>query len=89
MVPVPSVAHGGAARLGRSGHGVVTGVRRTPGALRRGLDPDDAAGTVWMVTSPEVRHMLLTTRGWSRQQYEACLLHTLQRTLFPEPAEDA
>ena len=33
--------------------------------------------------------MLLTTRGWSRQQYEACLLHTLQRTLFPEPAEDA
>lgn len=52
------------------------------GPLREGLDEATAADVMWTLTSPEVHHMLLTTRGWSRDQYEAWLRETLERALL-------
>lgn len=54
------------------------------GPLRPGLDDATAADVVWTLTSPEVHHMLLTTRGWTQTQYETWLRETLERTLLPE-----
>jgi hypothetical protein len=54
------------------------------GPLRDGLDVATAADLVWTVTSPEVHHMLLETRGWSRGQYEVWLRDTLEHALLGE-----
>ena len=51
----------------------VVGWVRARGQLRSGLDDAAAADVVWTLTSPEVHHMLLTTRGWTRSQYETWL----------------
>ena len=43
-----------------------------------------AADVVWILTSPEVHHMLLTTRGWTRSLYETWLRETLERAQLPD-----
>ena len=48
------------------------------------MDDAAAADDVWTLTSPEVHHMLLTTRGWTRSQYETWLRETLERALLPD-----
>ena len=67
----------------------VVGWVRARGQLRRGLDDAAAADVVWTLTSPEVHHMLLTTRGWTRSQYETWLRETLERALLPDATGDA
>ena len=62
----------------------VVGWVRARGQLRSGLDDAAAADVVWTLTSPEVHHMLLTTRGWTRSQYETWLRKTLERALLPD-----
>ena len=62
----------------------VIGWVRARGQLRSGLDDAAAADVVWTLTSPEVHHMLLTTRGWTRSQYETWLRETLERALLPD-----
>ena len=62
----------------------VVGWVRARGQLRSGLDDAAAADVVWTLTSPEVHHMLLTTRGWTRSQYETWLRETLERALLPD-----
>ena len=65
----------------------VVGWVRARGPLRPGLDLAAAADVFWVSTSPEVHHMLLTTRGWTRQQYETWLRDTLEHALLPEPGD--
>lgn len=67
----------------------VVGWVRARGQLRSGLDDAAAADVVWTLTSPEVHHMLLTTRGWTRSQYETWLRETLERALLPDATGDA
>ena len=62
----------------------VVGWVRARGQLRSELDDAAAADVVWTLTSPEVHHMLLTTRGWTRSQYETWLRETLERALLPD-----
>ena len=54
------------------------------GPLRDGLDVATAADLIWTLTSPEVHHMLLETRGWSRSQYEVWLRDMLEHALLGE-----
>ena len=54
------------------------------GPLRKGVDVATAADLLWTLTSPEVHHMLLETRGWSRSQYELWLRDTLEHALLGE-----
>ena len=53
------------------------------GPLRPGLAPDEAADTVWTVTSPEVYRLLTRDRGWSTERYEIWLAETLAMLLLP------
>jgi AcrR family transcriptional regulator len=53
------------------------------GPLRDDMDIDEAAATVWTLTSPEVNRMLRDARGWSAQRYEQWLATTLLRVLLP------
>ena len=62
----------------------VVGWIRARGELRPGLDQAAAADLVWTFTSPEVHHMLLEVRGWTRAQYESWLEDTLVRALLPD-----
>jgi hypothetical protein len=54
------------------------------GPLRDGLGRDDAADTVWTLTSAEVHRLLTVDRGWSGDQYEAWLVDSLVVLLLPE-----
>ncbi len=60
----------------------VVGWIRARGPLREGVDVETAADVVWTLTSPEVHHMLLVIRGWTREQYETWLRDTLERSLL-------
>ena len=60
---------------------------RARGPLRAGLDEATAADVVWTLASPEVHHMLLETRGWTRRQYESWLNHALEAALLPGAGE--
>jgi AcrR family transcriptional regulator len=53
------------------------------GALRRGIDVDEAATIAWTLTSPEVNRLLRDVRGWSSQRYQEWLSTTLIRVLLP------
>jgi AcrR family transcriptional regulator len=53
--------------------------------LRNGLSVEDAGRTVWVLASPEVRHMLLVHAGWTRARYEAWLGDTLCAALLLPP----
>ena len=52
------------------------------GGLRRGMDRESAAATVWVLASPEVHRMLVDGWGWSQERYAAWLADTLSRTLL-------
>jgi AcrR family transcriptional regulator len=52
------------------------------GALRAGISEEHASRTLWAITSPEVRQMLLGEAGWSVDQYRAWLEDTLAATLL-------
>lgn len=66
----------------------IVGWIRARGPLRAGLDDATAADVLWTLTSPEVHHMLLSTRGWTRAQYETWLRETLERSLLPGASSD-
>ncbi len=51
-------------------------------ALRQDLSPDQAAETVWALSSAEVFHLLTVERGWERQKYVEWLADALQRVLL-------
>lgn len=50
--------------------------------LQEGLNPSEAAETVWAVTSPEMFNLLINDRGWPREQYEKWLAKTLTKLLL-------
>lgn len=54
------------------------------GALREGLDSEQAAEIVWVLTSPEVFTLLTVDRGWSREKYIHWLHDSLARSLLRE-----
>jgi len=47
------------------------------------LAEDDAAETVWALTSPELHQLLLRVRGWTRSRYEKWLATSLAALLLP------
>jgi AcrR family transcriptional regulator len=51
-------------------------------ALRAGLSVEDASRTLWTITSPEVRQMLLDGAGWTIDKYRAWLEDTLVAVLL-------
>jgi AcrR family transcriptional regulator len=53
------------------------------GPLRSGLSPDDAADTVWALSSAEVHHLLTVDRGWPSEHYEQWLGDALNALLLP------
>jgi TetR/AcrR family transcriptional regulator, regulator of autoinduction and epiphytic fitness len=52
------------------------------GALREGLSVEQAAETVWAISSGEVFHMLTVDRGWTKEQYVHWLVDTLGGVLL-------
>jgi AcrR family transcriptional regulator len=52
------------------------------GPLRDGLTVEDAAETIWTLSSAEVHQLLTVDRGWSDERYEAWLKDTLTRLLL-------
>ena len=53
------------------------------GPLRAGLTIDEAADSVWTLSSAEVHSLLLTDRGLAAKQYELWLSETLILLLLP------
>ena len=52
------------------------------GGLREGLDPKQAAETVWALSSAEVFHLLTVERGWPSEKYRTWLVDSLARILL-------
>ena len=52
------------------------------GPLR--LSGEEAAETVWALTSPELHQLLVRLRGWSRRRYRDWLAESLAELLLPE-----
>jgi hypothetical protein len=46
------------------------------------MSVEDAAETVWAITSAEVHHLLTVDRGWPGERYEAWLRDSLVRLLL-------
>lgn len=55
------------------------------GPLRDGVSAEEAAATLWTLTSPEVHQMLRDTWRWSRKRYTRWLTHTLIDAVLPPP----
>jgi len=53
------------------------------GPLRDSLNLQDAADTLWALTSPEIHHLLRTRRRWSQTKYRDWLTDALTRLLLP------
>lgn len=53
------------------------------GSLREGLDVLQATETIWVITNPEIFSLLLTDRGWTKENYVDWLSDTLARLLLP------
>jgi TetR/AcrR family transcriptional regulator of autoinduction and epiphytic fitness len=66
-------------------HGLMFFVRAlmATGPLRHGLTPEEAAETVWALTSGEVFTLLTVNRGWSEEKYKPWLVDALTRLLLP------
>jgi AcrR family transcriptional regulator len=58
------------------------------GALRRGLSLDEARDQLWALCSLAIYDMLVETRGWAVERYEAWLASALQQLLLPPIARD-
>lgn len=56
------------------------------GPLRAGLSADEAADTLWTLSSAEVHQLLTEDRGWAGERYERWLGDTLIALLLPPPA---
>jgi AcrR family transcriptional regulator len=54
-------------------------------ALASGLDHDTAADALWVIASPETGLLLRRTRGWTLEQHQSWLGHTLVHTLLHHP----
>lgn len=52
------------------------------GLLREGLSRDDAGRTVWLLTSPEVRQVMLGQAAWTEEHYIAWLEDQLAASLL-------
>ncbi len=52
------------------------------GALRAGLSLEDASRTIWVIASPEGRHLLHEFADWSADRYRAWLVETLAAVLL-------
>jgi hypothetical protein len=52
------------------------------GRLRNALTIEDAAESIWTITSADVHHLLTVDRGWPAERYEAWLSDTLARLLL-------
>src|SRR5258706_14055556 len=53
------------------------------GPLREGLTPENAAETIWVLTSGEVFILFITNRGWTETQYKQWMADALTRLLLP------
>ena len=53
------------------------------GPLQDGLSLDEAAETVWAITSAEVFTLLVTDRGWSIESYQQWLVNALSKLIIP------
>jgi hypothetical protein len=53
------------------------------GPLRDGLTLEEAAETVWAVSSGEVYTLLVKDRGWSKEKYGQWLANALGVLLLP------
>lgn len=67
----------------RQNMGIVIQHVTANGPLRAGLSQDQAADTLWSLTSPEIFRLLTVDRGWSKQQYIDWLTDSLIRLLLP------
>lgn len=56
---------------------------RKNGPLRDGVTANEAAETVWTLTSADVITLLMTDRGWSAEKYKRWLIEMLTRFLLP------
>ncbi len=54
------------------------------GALRPGVDAEEATDVLFVLSSPHVHDLLRHQRGWSAEHYRAWLLDTLARALLPD-----
>lgn len=66
-----------------AGQGRFVGFLADRGALRPGLDIDDALDALWTLCSLAVRDMLVGVRGWTDERYRAWLTRALQDLLLP------
>ena len=55
------------------------------GALRPGVDAEEATDVLFVLGSPHVYDLLRHQRGWSAERYRAWLLDTIARALLPDP----
>jgi AcrR family transcriptional regulator len=53
------------------------------GPLRQGVTAEEAAETVWTLTSADVITLLVRNRDWSAEQYKRWLAEMLKRFLLP------
>jgi AcrR family transcriptional regulator len=53
------------------------------GSLRDGLTPEDAAESVWTLTSGEVFTLLTKNLDWSQKKYKQWMIDSLTRLLLP------
>ncbi|HET9347491.1 MAG TPA: helix-turn-helix domain-containing protein [Candidatus Limnocylindrales bacterium] len=71
-----------------TGQGRFVGMLAEAGALRPGLDLDEARDVTWTLCSLANYDLLVTARGWSDARYERWLATTLKAALLP-PSIDA
>lgn len=71
----------------RAGTGRLVGVWSDKGALRHGLDPEDAAERLWLLTSAEQFLNAIDGLGWSPDHYENWLGDLLERELLQPTTE--
>jgi AcrR family transcriptional regulator len=55
---------------------------RSDGALRAGLDVDEATDVLWALVHPDVWQLLVNQRGWSTDRYEQWCLDTIRAQLL-------
>ena len=73
-----------------TGQGRFVGMLAERGVLRHGLSLEEARDGLWALTSLSVHDMLVMTRGWPAERYQAWLTDALARLLLPaEPVDDS
>jgi AcrR family transcriptional regulator len=68
----------------RAGQGRFVEMLGQRGALRAGLSVEEGSDALWALTSLAVYDMLVETRGWPVERYQAWLGSTLQQLLLEE-----